>query len=150
MVGINDACSGIRSLQSTLMISLFLGEMYRLGLLRRVVLCLAGFALAFTFNVSRTLLVVNAAATKGVAAISRWHDPAGLSIMAACLLSLWLLGLALKRLRDHGTKGPRNYGTAESCSPWSVVRGPALSRAIRRFAFVLVVWLVLVEVGAQL
>jgi exosortase len=40
MVGIDEACSGVRSLQSALMLSLFLGEMYRFTLARRAALCL--------------------------------------------------------------------------------------------------------------
>ena len=32
LVGLADACTGIRSLQSTLMISLFLGEYYRMNI----------------------------------------------------------------------------------------------------------------------
>src|ERR1022692_1980579 len=47
VVGIDEACSGIRSLQATLMISLFLGELYRLTVRRRVGLVVLGFVLAF-------------------------------------------------------------------------------------------------------
>jgi hypothetical protein len=35
-VGIDKACSGIRSFQATLMISLFLGKLYRLNMTRRL------------------------------------------------------------------------------------------------------------------
>ena len=35
VVGIDEACSGVRSLQSALMLSLFLGEMYRFAVRRR-------------------------------------------------------------------------------------------------------------------
>ena len=43
MVGIDEACSGIRSFQSSLMISLFLGEFYRLSTRSRWLLVPAGF-----------------------------------------------------------------------------------------------------------
>src|SRR5665213_3433008 len=46
MVGINDACSGIRSFQSSLMISLFLGEFYLFNWRRRLLLIPISFALA--------------------------------------------------------------------------------------------------------
>jgi hypothetical protein len=42
LLGIDEACSGIRSLQATLMVSLFLGELYRAATLRRVVLIVCG------------------------------------------------------------------------------------------------------------
>jgi hypothetical protein len=83
------------------------------------------------------------AANKGVAAIADWHDPAGASIMAACLVGLWVVGLAFKRRgaktsvtlgrQEHGTTGLRE-------GPWSVVRRPAIA---------LLVWLVLVEAGTE-
>jgi exosortase len=105
LVGIDEACSGIRSFQSSLMISLFLGELYRLTVLRRGVLCLLGFTLAFLFNVGRTLILVTTAAQNGIASISEWHDPAGVSIMIACLVSLWLCSVLLRRkLEDRRSK----------------------------------------------
>ncbi len=64
VVGIDDACSGIRSFQATLMLSLFFGEIYRLTVRRRVVLCLLGFGLAFLFNVGRTTLLTWVAASQ--------------------------------------------------------------------------------------
>ena len=47
---------------------------------------LAGFALAFVFNVGRTLLLTQVAAAKGVGAVASWHDPAGVTILVACFL----------------------------------------------------------------
>ena len=78
LLGVEDACSGIRSLQSTFMLSLFFGEFYSLTKWRRLTLVLAGVGLAFIFNLGRTFLLGWIVAHQGVAAISRWHDPAGL------------------------------------------------------------------------
>ncbi len=102
VVGLQEACSGIRSLQATLMISLFLGELYRFSVLRRFVLCLAGFALAFLFNVGRTTLLTWVAARRGTEAIASWHDPAGLVILLGCLVSLWAVSQRLARARSAG------------------------------------------------
>jgi exosortase/archaeosortase family protein len=109
-VGIDDACSGIRSFQATLMISLFLGELYRLTVLRRTALCLAGFVLSFIFNVGRTGLLTWVAARDGVDAIARWHDPAGIAILVGCFTGLWAVGVWLKR-------GPAEVGCATPCAP---------------------------------
>lgn len=98
LVGIDEACSGIRSFQATLMISLFLGELYRLGPLRRIALILSGFALSFVFNVGRAGLLTWVAARNGVPAISKWHDPAGVIILLACFIGLWALGVVFRRL----------------------------------------------------
>ena len=52
-LGIDEACSGIRSIQAMLMASLFLGELCRLTAARRAVLAIAGLALAIAGNVVR-------------------------------------------------------------------------------------------------
>ncbi|HWW00921.1 MAG TPA: exosortase/archaeosortase family protein [Candidatus Acidoferrum sp.] len=109
LLGIEEACSGIRSFQVTLMLALFFGELYRFRAVRRAVLCLAGFALAFLFNVTRTSLLSWVAADKGTVAIARWHDTAGTIILVACFICLWLFALAA--LRDHGTAGLRDHRT---------------------------------------
>jgi exosortase len=96
MVGIDEACSGIRSFQATLMISLFLGEFYSLSTSRRALCVFAGFALAVLFNLSRMSLLVWVAARKGINAIVSWHDPAGVTILVACFFSLWGMGVFMK------------------------------------------------------
>ena len=105
LVGVDEACSGIRSFQATLMISLFLGELYRLMFFRRVGLCLAGFALAFVFNIGRTFLLVAVASRDGIGAIGKWHDPAGITILVGCFLGLWLVGLALRKRNPSPLRG---------------------------------------------
>ncbi len=105
LVGVDEACSGIRSFQATLMISLFLGELYRLSVFRRVVLCFAGFALAFGFNIGRTFLLVYVASRDGIAAIGKWHDPAGVTILVGCFLGLWLVGLWLAKRQKPDVNG---------------------------------------------
>ena len=49
-VDIDEACSGIRSLQAALMLALFFGEWRRLGVSRRMALLGIAFALACVFN----------------------------------------------------------------------------------------------------
>ena len=99
VVGIDEACSGIRSFQATLMISLFLGEFYgwRYSPHRSF---LAGLVLAFLFNLVRMSLLVWVAAHKGIAAIASWHDPAGVTILVACFFSLWWLGVGFRKAKS--------------------------------------------------
>ena len=47
LVGVDEACSGVRSLQATLMVSVFFGELYCASWLRRIVLVLCGAPIAF-------------------------------------------------------------------------------------------------------
>jgi len=171
VVGIDEACSGIRSLQATLMISLFLGELYRLSVFRRAVLCLAGFAFAFVFNIARTGLLTWVASRKGVAAIASWHDPAGVTILVGCFIGLWLAALALRqrpklggqKAEDGGQQSEDGDRKSEiggqksavsdstldprpSTASFPSTLSPQLS-TVRTLAFALFAWLVLVEAG---
>jgi exosortase/archaeosortase family protein len=89
LVGIDEACSGMQSLQAACMMSLFLGELYRASLLRRSVLVMGGIGIAFLCNVGRTLLLTAVAAQSGLAAMGDWHNPLGYAILTACFLSIW-------------------------------------------------------------
>jgi exosortase len=97
LIGIEEACSGVRSLQATLMISLFLGELYSFGVSRRILLVVIGAVLAFVCNVARTAFLVEIGAHQGLQSIATWHDPAGLTILLVCLFGLWLVSLWMRR-----------------------------------------------------
>ncbi len=99
IVGIDEACSGIRSFQSSLMISLFLGEYFRLKGWQRILLVPAGFILSMAFNVGRMGFLTYIAAKKGVDAIAEYHDPAGVTIAIVCTLVLWGAGCLVKEIQ---------------------------------------------------
>jgi exosortase len=143
MVGINDACSGIRSFQSSLMISLFMGEFYLFKWPRRILLLLIGFVLAMAFNLFRASLLTWLAANKGMAAIAEYHDEAGFTIMLACIAGLWGAAWLLSRRKNEnaGANVPD-----ELTLPGSRIQ----FRLLNRFAIGLVVWLALVETGVML
>jgi exosortase len=105
VVGVDEACSGIRSFQATLMSALFLGELYLLSWQRRVGLILGGTVLAFFLNVMRTLFLTWHASDNGVEALKKWHDPAGLTVFVACFVLLWAFAWWLRNRTD-----PRVYG----------------------------------------
>ena len=177
MVGIDEACSGIRSFQSSLMISLFLGEFYRLSPWRRSLLIPAGFIFSMAFNVGRMFLLTLIAAKKGVPAISEYHDPAGFTIAILCTLGLWALAWGLgkrgkaesgvgttgrrtKGLQDDETTGPKVSSPVVSCPGVSgssaVVSSPVVTTlnsqpsTLNQVALILIVWLVAVEAGVEL
>jgi len=96
LVGIDEACSGVRSLQTALMLSLFLGEMYRFSGLRRIMLIGASLVLVLVANLTRTSFLVWAAANRGLHQMAAWHDTAGNIIMLIVLPSLMALAYLLK------------------------------------------------------
>jgi exosortase len=91
LVAIDEACSGVRSLQSILMASLFLGELLRLKTWRRLVLILLGLIFALFFNLARTVALAWMATAHGLHALEKWHDPAGFSVLCLSFLLLWLV-----------------------------------------------------------
>jgi len=96
-LGIEDPCSGIRSLQATMMLSLFLGELYRISLPSGLLLCLLGLPLSLMFNVLRTTILAVVAAGRGSQCLMAWHDWEGVSILLLCFSSLWALAAYLRK-----------------------------------------------------
>lgn len=96
MVGVDEACSGIRSLQATFMIALFFGEYYRLRVSRRLGLVAAGAGLAMVCNIARTFTLVYVSSKSGMAAMEKWHDPTGIAILLACFCGLWWVAVKMK------------------------------------------------------
>ena len=104
-LGVEEACSGIRSLQSTFMMALFLGELNSLRGSARLLLFLAGAVFALCTNILRTIGLSIAAATQGLQAADLWHDRAGLLALAANVL--WLYGLAAYLTRQNPRPQPQ-------------------------------------------
>lgn len=112
MVGVSEACSGVRSFQSTLMASIFLGELYRFNLRHRLLTIIAGAILSLGFNVVRTLALTWVNIQKGEAGHDAWHDPAGYLVLACAFASLWLICIWFEKIERN--KASRQVDTALS------------------------------------
>ena len=108
LVGVNEACSGIRSLQTALMIGLLFGELKRLSILRRVALVAGAVAIALLANFIRAVFLVQVAATESFSEVSRWHDIAGYTIIA--LVFVGTMGLAYVLGRAQGRRKKEDGG----------------------------------------
>lgn len=97
LVGVNEACSGVRSLQTSLMIGLLFGELKRLSMLRRVILVAGAVAIALIANLLRAVTLVWIGATEKISAIDRWHDAAGYAIVACVFIGALVLTGVLGR-----------------------------------------------------
>jgi exosortase len=97
VLGVNEACSGIRSLQSTLMAAIFLGLLYRCSRSGVVILVGAGAGIALGCNLVRTTFLAWEGASHGIEATEKWHDSAGFAILGVVLVCLWLLSQFLEK-----------------------------------------------------
>ena len=149
VVGIDEACSGIRSFQSTLMAGLLMGELYRLRVWARAGLVGCGLLLAFCFNVVRTLLLSWQASQHGLSAIDKWHDPAGMTIAVACFFALWLLAVLFQsRWRVAPDFRPLTSPREMTSSPISPGPLPSL-QPCRTFLLAVGCWAILCLVATE-
>ncbi|MEM6883703.1 MAG: exosortase/archaeosortase family protein [Verrucomicrobiota bacterium] len=91
-LGVEEACSGIRSLQLSLAFSLYFGELQRLILGKRFLLLLGGVVLALLGNLVRTLGLSYMVIEHGMEHFEFWHDVLGGTVIAIVLGGLWGLG----------------------------------------------------------
>jgi exosortase len=145
LIGVNEACSGVGSLQTSLMIGLLFGELKRLSIFRRVALVAGAIAIALIANFSRAVFLVWLGAGEGISAINRWHDVAGYAIVAAVFLGTMLLATLLgrnsSRLSVNGYQTTKNKEQITDNATATRGLWPAL-------LFSAVVWLVAVEFAA--
>ena len=141
LVGVNEACSGIRSLQTSLMISLLFGEVKRFSVLRRLILVVCAVVIALLANFLRAVFLVRIAAIENLSEVSRWHDIAGYSIIAfvfvATLGLAYLLGRSQARDRTSEIRIQNRQsaiGNRQSAIPVS-------------FLIMALCWLLFVEIG---
>lgn len=103
VLGVNEACSGIRSLQSTVMAACFLAVLYRVSIPGFLLLLAAGSGIAFVCNIIRTVFLTWKGAFEGIEATEKWHDSAGFAILGVVLVCLWLISQFMeKRQRQAG------------------------------------------------
>jgi exosortase len=77
MVGVDEACGGMRSLQTALMIAWFMGELVRMRAGRRIVLLAGAVGAAVAGNFLRALMLTWLMDQGGQELFDQWHDPAG-------------------------------------------------------------------------
>jgi exosortase len=108
VVGVDEACSGIRSLQSSIMASLFIGYLTLTRTGTRLAFFVAGILVALTGNFLRSFYLSMTAHERGIEALHGAHDTAGWSILIFTVVSLiaiaWLVGKFEKSLDAGASK----------------------------------------------
>jgi exosortase len=113
-VGMEEACSGLRSFQLSIALSLILGEIAGLKKRYRFLLLASGCALAIGMNFVRVLLL-SLAVARGNEMTPFWHDASGYGIYVALTLMLGLFCWYL-RTADHRRSFP-SVGDTPSTDP---------------------------------
>jgi exosortase len=117
VVGVNEACSGIRSVQSTIMATLFIGYLVLKNRSLNVALLVVGVGLAVVGNVIRSVYLCFRADSAGLQAVEEAHDAAGWSILvfttigvalAAWQFSKFDKAMTALRARAAALKSARN------------------------------------------
>jgi exosortase len=154
LVGVDDACSGIRSFQASVMVALFLGELFTFNFVRRGALLFGAVVLAFSCNVVRTTYLVRIADLHGLAAVNLHHDQAGFTILGITLVGLLILTWLLRPKQNNradeiavlATENPatQNVQPAATQTGVSKLAKPTIIKAALTG---LVVWIVLIELG---
>jgi exosortase len=152
LVGVNEACSGVRSLQTALMIGLLFGELKRLSIWRRFGLVAGAIAIALAANLCRAVFLVWIAATRNISEVNRWHNLAGYAIVALVFVGTLILAYLLGRKKPSAAvvagvppatieqSQPTRLPLQSPVAPWSFP--PSY------FVFALC-WIVAVELGAH-
>jgi exosortase/archaeosortase family protein len=134
VVGITEACSGMRSLQAGIMFGFAMGEWFLLHPLRRVALLLIAIALALATNLIRTLALSLQAEWHGLAAVEKIHDLTGTLAVTALVVAIWICARALRsRYRVSAHFGFENLG-ARLCAV-----GAAIPTTLQRAALAMLI-----------
>jgi exosortase len=104
-VGVDEACSGVRSLQSSIMAALFVGDLTLRKAGWKVFFLIGGVVLAIAGNFLRSLYLSLTAYRHGDAALKAVHDTAGWSVLAFTAVGVVLLAMLVTRLDRLASAG---------------------------------------------
>lgn len=107
-VGVDEACSGIRSLQSSIMATLFIGYLSLTSNLLRGMLFTGGVCTAVLGNLVRSLYLSFTANARGVAAVNEVHDAAGWSILVFTAAGVGIIAWVLARVETRAAASQRD------------------------------------------
>lgn len=109
-VGVDEACSGIRSLQSTLMAAMFIGDLTLRRWRTRVALLVAGVTLAVIGNWGRSLYLSLTAHRGGSDSLNAVHDSAGWTVLIFTAAGIAVLSWIMSKLdnRLNGRTTPKS------------------------------------------
>ncbi|CAM3056787.1 exosortase/archaeosortase family protein [Rariglobus hedericola] len=125
-VGVDEACGGLRSLQTSLMIAWFVGEVARMRWVRRGVLLVMAVLAAITGNFLRALVLTWVTDSGGMERLHAWHDPAGYIALVCTLVVVAVLGWAWRSKDVVVNSSPMQWPVLS----WKQARGALLALTV--------------------
>lgn len=105
LIGVEEACSGVRSFQSTIMAAFFFGALFHWNIPARLLLIITGSAVSILLNIVRTLILTWVTIARGQDAMEVLHDPVGHMVSLGAFFVLFLLTWIINRfLVGHVTR----------------------------------------------
>jgi exosortase len=124
-VGVEEACSGIRSLISCVFAGFFFSATLVTRPFARLIIIALAAPVALTMNFIRSL-VLTLLANNHVDISGTWHDATGFAVLGATAVVLGAIALVLERMRPAAASAPSPAPAAISAAP------PASPRSARR------------------
>jgi exosortase len=119
VVGVDEACSGVRSLQSSIMAALFVGDLTLRRPAWKVFFLFAGVLLAIAGNFLRSLYLSLTAHQGGAAALQAVHDTAGWSVLVFTFAGVSVLAWLVMRLEARARRRMAASATTTAEDPAS-------------------------------
>ncbi|HEX3730985.1 MAG TPA: exosortase/archaeosortase family protein, partial [Opitutaceae bacterium] len=121
-VGVEEACSGLRSLPVVWMAAWFLGACFRINGPRRIALVAVSLGGAMAANLARTVFLTEEAAARGLDVSRSWHDPAAAAELAATLAFVLALAWGLgRRAREAPAPAAGNFRPPPRAAAWTAI-----------------------------
>lgn len=139
-VGVDEACSGVKTLQASIMVSLVVGELFQVRPWRRGTLLVLGAVWVFACNVLRAATLVIIAARQGTSLMERWHDSIGTAVLILGMAGLVAIGWSLRNRQLTETEASESTATKDRAYVSTRWISPALA----------VVWLITIFAGTEL
>ena len=121
LLGVEEACSGIRSLQSGIVAALAYGELLRLGAGRRWVLIGVALGITLAGNTLRLIVLSLVASNMGFGAEQSWHEPTGVVLLVGMIAAIGVAGafLGRKETIPGGPQSEPNPGDFSGLARWN-------------------------------
>jgi len=136
-VGVEEACSGVRSLLSCFVAAVFFSATLVRRPWARVFLIALAPPLAFVMNIIRSL-TLTLLANAGVDIKGQWHDLTGFAVLGVTAmilggLALWLEEPEPAPTADSPALAPTASGNAPASTPWGVISAYVIATAFVGF-----------------